>query len=497
MRPSRHAKTPWRAGVTKCGTSLWRATVAEDNNISSVGGGGQQGDTGGVSSGAPVSGGSPASTGNQPSNITSTPGAEASASASRDSVPSYVTEQNRRQGLLSGMQSDLAGSLSSTLDQTGDPADQSGGDPSDPGADPTDPSNPDGWRGVRELLPELGLSPDGYADDREALQGIAARALQAQQFYEQNQQLQRMLYEARQQQYAPQPGQQQQFVAGQQSSQQSAQQYGQQPGQPQPAPAKQVQPFLPALPEFDERSLEFLERDSAGNVVAKPGADPRLVQQFQMWNRAREQAVNKLVSDPQGYAEWVFQSQQDRVQQEIESRIEARLQAYHTENDARQYIAANQNKIFQVGQNGQVLLDPATGQPAFTPYGNAFYNGLQASANMGLNNYRDRVAYAEREAGTVSLQQQVALLQQQLQAIVANGGRLTPGQQIQPTAEQQAANQQRKQDFMKNNRGQVRKANRTATLAAAKNDGVPQNGQYRLHEMLTQGFRDEGLLNGN
>lgn len=432
---------------------------------------------------------------------------ESSSSSSQHSSSSSSAQS--QQDLLAGMQNDLAaepgqagsGQSAPQAGPPGQSAPQAAppgvADLLEPAADAQEP--PSEWRGIRELLPELGLSPDGYEDDRAALQGLAAQALQARQLYQQNQYYQRLL---REQQMPVQQQLNQQFAqpGGQHPGQQyPGQQYPGQPIQQQPLQVQQQapapKPFLPKLPEFDERSIEFLTRDDSGNVVAKPGADPRLVQQYHEWTRAREQAVNKLISDPQGYAEWAYQSQQEKIQQAIESRVDAKLQAYHTENDARQYIATNAQRIFQIGQNGQPLLDPATGQPAFTPYGNAFYNGLQTSAQLGLASYSDRVGYAEQVANAATLQQQVVMLQQQLAALQAGQA----GGQANPAAAAQAAavNEQRKADFINKNRGQVRKANRTATLAAAKYEGVPQNGQYRLHEMLTQGFRDEGLLESN
>lgn len=153
-----------------------------------------------------------------------------------------------------------------------------------------------------------------------------------------------------------------------------------------PKPAAESKPKLPwELPKFDPRLKQQLVYDTEGNLTVRPGGPPNLVAEYQQYQQAREDAIDKFLADPytvmqeglmpliRAEAERIAQQQfQNQQTQSAESAFQQRLQGYYQ-------------------QNKQWLEDSVTGQP--TQWAWTWGNAIKQARAMG---HPDPLGYADQ-----------------------------------------------------------------------------------------------------
>jgi hypothetical protein len=243
-----------------------------------------------------------------------------------------------------------------------------------------------------------------------------------------------------------------------------AQQNQQQTPAPQPPPAAEKKSSWPQAPEWNpewEQGLDYeLDADGrrTGRIVARPGYDPTLPQKFAARKAWEKQALEKLTTNP---GEAVWEELQDRIDAKLAEREQKILTTYQRDMEARNYFERQVMPRLYVTDpgTGQPRLDPATGQYAISPWGQAFSYYLNEASQMTPDPTQRR-QYAENMANAYLAQQQLA-----------------------PPVQPQAAAPQRGNTL----RGAARNPSRSGTESA----GTPQNAELPFYQKLQQSIERE------
>lgn len=178
--------------------------------------------------------------------------------------------------------------------------------------------------------------------------------------------------------------------------------YRQQQEMAQRPPAEKPKPLF-ELPEFNREWLNMVTTDEHGNVIAKPGADPSLPQKINAYAKAREQYLDKFLSDPIGTLQ---QGLAPVIQQTANQIAEQRVRELRLEQGLRQFERENASWVFVNGKGG-----------AITPAAQTFNRYFQEALQMGV---QDPIAYAERginaELAPILIEQQATAAQKQAAA---------------------------------------------------------------------------------
>jgi hypothetical protein len=304
------------------------------------------------------------------------------------------------------------------------------------------------WRGIRDILPEHGFDNSQFADDQQAVKFLLEQTQRARQYEPYVQQVQQHWTAF------------QQYLAQQNKPVAPAQ------------PAETPKSYWDKPPEYDPQWASLVQRNEQGQLVAIPGAQPDLPQKVQAYAKWREQQLSKLLQDPVEATWGGIEQKLGDVIKPLQEQIQ-QLKAERVKESVNRYVLDNAQYLFQFDQNtGKPLIDPTTGQPAFSPYGQAFSHYLNQAEQLGIPSTAQREQYARQLA--------VAYVQGQPQ----------------PQQAQQAvpdANAQHKAAFVAN--GAKRIPNRGGTVnVAAESDSVSQNGSHDLRDMLYGSFRKAGLI---
>ncbi len=160
--------------------------------------------------------------------------------------------------------------------------------------------------------------------------------------------------------------------------------------QPAPPPAKVFN-----LPEFDPQWLSMVYTNEAGELVAKPGAQPDLPMKIQAFAKAREEANIKLLQDPVGVLSQHFMP---IIQQQAQAIAQQNLQEYARIREINQFEQQNAGWIFNNGVDNSAGLTPAAN------YFNQHY--FQALQNRDPNPVQYAQDKIDAMAYRISLQEQ-------------------------------------------------------------------------------------------
>jgi hypothetical protein len=157
----------------------------------------------------------------------------------------------------------------------------------------------------------------------------------------------------------------------------------------QPA-APEPEPYWPEPPEWNRQWEQYLKVDqdpnspTCGQVVAESGARPDLVAKYHAHQDYEKERLAVLLRDPYAAIEPKL-AERDKTGEERTREIVGEMIAQQQQQQsANSNVLANQDWLYQRGANGQPMVDPQTGQPAFTQEGHVFYSLLQECAAMGI-----------------------------------------------------------------------------------------------------------------
>lgn len=215
---------------------------------------------------------------------------------------------------------------------------------------------------IRDRLAASGVPVGHYQSDEQLLADLGSAAGEIQQLRH----YARMGIEA-QRGLLPVPGQQQQPPA---AGQQQAPPENGQAQQPQRPKAPEWRPEWESLVRFDAATGQY-------KAIDPLAVNPLIVERANEWAAYRRRQIDSLATDP---AATVWDGGlADRVAQEVDRRLQAadaQRAAQQAQLDGTramdQFIQQNVATLFQMGQDGQPLVNPYTGETALTPRGQSF-----------------------------------------------------------------------------------------------------------------------------
>lgn len=217
--------------------------------------------------------------------------------------------------------------------------------------------------GFRDLMRQYGYDTSAYQNDQAAAASMALQLRQAQEMQER---------------LRPHWTEFQQYVA--QRQQQAA----------QPAPKK---PWFEA-PEFDPKWTEAIGYDAEGRPYVQQGYPTDTLKKAKAWADHFNTFTRNLATDPIG----TLRPGLEEVVQEVAGRIvQQQLGQYQEQMRAQQILHSNSPWMYQVDpQTKQPALDPATGRPQFSEWGNRYRQYVAEAVQLGLQDSMSQHRYAER-----------------------------------------------------------------------------------------------------
>lgn len=223
---------------------------------------------------------------------------------------------------------------------------------------------------------------------------------------------------------------------------------------------RQNQPWV-QVPEFRQEWLALLGEDEHGNMVAKPGAPPDLLQRYGEFSKAYKQNLWDLATNPgkllQGPVAQLAQQIAMQVVQQHMGQYQARTQA---------------DQLLNQHSSWMIATDPNTGGRQLTPAGQMYARFVQQAEASGV--------------GDVGRQHEYAMNLLQLEALRAKLGQ----------AGQQTASEAAKQAFLQQASAGQQNAG-PATPASAVGGQVaapgPNGPRLSLKQMLQSQFEQNGI----
>jgi len=140
--------------------------------------------------------------------------------------------------------------------------------------------------------------------------------------------------------------------------------------QPQ-APVKQQEPnpepedeYWPKPPEWNQEWSQYLRIDENGNIVPISPLHSKYAEAYNSYVKWQQDAARKIINDPIGL---VLNS--PHFKKAVEEAITNALQARQSQDEILNTLKNHMDLFFATGQNGNVLVDPLTGQPMLSPTG--------------------------------------------------------------------------------------------------------------------------------
>ena len=294
---------------------------------------------------------------------------------------------------------------------------------------------------IRDLATSLGYSFGQQApqDDYTALAHLISQAREAEQLRQQMRQ--QDVYRQLGQQLAPKAQQLGQFL--------------QQQEQPK------AKPYLP--PAFDKRWAELVERNpQTGLFVSKPNVPPSVAEAANAWADWQGKFLENPVEVLQPFVE-------ERATEIARQVIQQELGQFQQQQTIYNLARANADWAYQRDAQGNVAIDPLTGQWQLSPAGTQYVSLVKSLGEMGVADpvNRDRLART--------------IIASQLQA--------------QQQAPQPPAAQQRQEQAM---RGRQPNRNPLQALGAQERQEhpyatEPDKKSLSMRERLTRAFDEEGI----
>lgn len=176
-----------------------------------------------------------------------------------------------------------------------------------------------------------------------------------------------------------------------------------------PAPAPQGQPAPAAapaavnvfgVPKFDQSLLSHLTEDAAGNITEKPGAPQGTLYAYQQYQRAKGQAVSRIVDDPEGALAPLLEKVRLQAVEDAKKSLTTEQQTARHAEQARTILARNSEWLFERDAAGQPVMvhDSLTGQSNYKlrPEGQVWHEHVRALQQAGVTDpeFIDRYARA-------------------------------------------------------------------------------------------------------
>ncbi len=208
-------------------------------------------------------------------------------------------------------------------------------------------------------------------------------------------------------------------------------------------------------PEFDQAWLSQVEKDEAGNLRPRPGADPAIIPKLHAYQRYQAEVAQKMTSDPAGYFKDLIENVAAEKAQAI---FQEQFQKSQSDQYTNNFLRENSNWLLQQDSQGRIVQNPATGQAMLTPAGGRFLHYMQEAESLGITNPVAQERYATRG------------LQAELYAPAAQGRQAVDAGEVQKQALLNA-----------NNR------NRSGSMTPPESGGPPvQNSALSLKDRLLQ-----------
>lgn len=209
--------------------------------------------------------------------------------------------------------------------------------------------------------------------------------------------------------------------------------------------AQQASPQGPKLPweipSFDRRLMDQITTDEQGNLVARPGAMPTVVNDYRQWQTAREAALDKFLSDPVNV---VQQIAGDFINQRAQQIAQQQVYEYHRRAALEKFGSENSEWLFDA---------PGVLSPAGNIWNQHYIQALQSG-------FADPIKYATDAVDAAAFRHDVDA------QISAQKAGITP-----------TANAQKKRALLNS---ATRKPNRTGSFRKAGKSNTPPQNSGRL-----------------
>lgn len=297
-----------------------------------------------------------------------------------------------------------------------------------------------------QSLREAGIDPSQFADESAAIQALATR------YQEYDQILPYAQYGYQVQPYR--------HVLERHMSGQGAQQ----PAAPQAPAAPQPEQWSPeshfkklwSAPQYDPDWQHLVTFDPQTNryVGITPEVPMEIVQGVNNYSNWLKKQQREFFDNPY---QRTFEAVREPLLREVQNVIQQTLQGQQQQQQLAHFEQQNARVLYQADQNGNLVVDPMTGQARMTPFGQRFYSHANHLFQQGL---RDQGQIVELAKNLALGEFAVAEYQQRQQQPVANGSNGHPAPngappvngngQPAPAADPVAASQQQQQTFLQN-----------------------------------------------
>lgn len=229
-------------------------------------------------------------------------------------------------------------------------------------------------------------------------------------------------------------------------------------------------------PEYDPSWLSKVYRDpQTGELRSLPGHDPLIVQKLMAWTDHQRGFLDRFAQDP-------MKAIQPGIEQLIDQRaqqlIQQHLGGYQERSQARQIVSQHGSWIYERGNDGQPLRDPATNQPVLNEWGKRYAHYVAQAESMGVR--------------SVEQQNELAL------ALVRGDYATMQARQAAGQGQAQSQGDQAREQFLQQAAGGVRQPN-----AAQPTPAQPSTGQTRsagasgLAQLLAKNLQSNGYGPGS
>ena len=170
------------------------------------------------------------------------------------------------------------------------------------------------------------------------------------------------------------------------------------------------QPTWWKAPEYDPSWASKLTRDPAtGEVKALPGNDPTLVQKYLAWAEHQRGFLDKFAQNPIEAIKPGIEQIARQMAQEI---VQQHLGGYQQQTQAQQVVEQNSAWIHERDAQGRLIMDPRTGKPALSHWGQVYAGYVREAENLGIRDVQKVSRFAltgvQRDYMAARMQQQQA-----------------------------------------------------------------------------------------